>query len=260
MRFLKYLVACGVVYAAVPHAEAGPVTIDWNYLSADANDGETSLYASDTYMATPLTATESLMAEQNGVSNHTELEFTEFPNGQSFNFTELNHMRTGSESDYARTFVQIYFTANQNTTYDLSGNYAVTHTKAASKVYFDVYLKNSSTSAYLFQHNQRSLNTVNESFVLGQTAGDDGDEPVGSLTGALVSGQQYIFRVDAGTAALGTSDDGAAGTGKITLNIGDVPVGSTIPEPASITLWGLGTLGLGVMVRRRQRQQTELPT
>jgi len=32
----------------------------------------------------------------------------------------------------------------------------------------------------------------------------------------------------------------------------------TVPEPASMALWGLGSLGIGVIARRRNRKQTEL--
>lgn len=150
------------------------------------------------------------------------------------------------------------FTVDANTTYSLSGKFDVTDVTSPSpgSVHFVGYLVDLTTTTYLFLSEQFSRETANESYVLGGNGGDWGNSLAGSLTGNLIAGHNYKWHSLASIVAYTvTGDGGASAEGDITLKIGSGGT-TTVPEPSSLAMWGIGALGM--MFARRKRQKKKL--
>jgi len=100
---------------------------------------------------------------------------------------------------------------------------------------------------------QDSLNTVNESFVLGSAGGDHLNSNSGNFAGLLVAGHQYEWVYQFLTQSLTLEGDGGAtAAGFMNLKIGDGI--SPVLEPKSFAIWCSGALACLVIARRRKRR------
>jgi hypothetical protein len=138
----------------------------------------------------------------------------------------------------------VKFTANSdNLSYSLSGNYSYANASSdPNNVYanFGVFLLDQTANAVVFRNVQSALGTLAFDMTVGGTFQDVVGGPPeleGSLSGALINGHVYEFSYTADT-RYGTVDS----SGNVLLTI--TSEASAVPEPASLMLCGLGTIGL----------------
>lgn len=96
---------------------------------------------------------------------------------------------------------------------------------------------------HVFNSYQLSEVTTNESFILGGTGGDENNLLVGSLTGELIAGHQYLYAYNAILRSLPDTTQGATASGGHSLGF------TSIPEPSTALLLGVGLLGLAARSR-----------
>lgn len=179
---------------------------------------------------------------------------------------DMEHRRDGqlgfSFSPHARTNVELMFSVDRDTPYEMSGYYKVTDDDPASYGWVSMHVELSSFehgqgTKYDFVNDQHSEATHNERFELHTKGGDwssgiqwpGQDGPVGSTTGILRKGVIYELPVYFGIAlpngAVGSTPPGATAIGNFTFKIGE----ATVPEPS--TLFMLLPVAAVLMRRRR---------
>lgn len=250
---------CLLVLAAsvffIGSAEAAIVTINSNnvrtLVGESGGPGDLDIYSGTSI---PL----SHLLQSNGTDPN-EYAKVQINYSAALGVTTLNHAfdlsRQGALNDVSQTYDStLKFTADSNTFYDATGNMLVTDIDGTSgKVFFHTSLFNVTTNTLIFEFENQSESTLNESFTLGTNGGELYNFQFGSLTGSLVAGNQYSWETSAYIKATPDPDNGALATGYFKLVIGATAT-EPVPEPSSIViLTGLGlAFGAGNRWLRRR--------
>lgn len=250
-RILPALLALAVSCAATVVASAVTLTSNNVVVSVDSTAGA----GSSTFNGTSIPTSHLLDATVGAYYSRTRVDYT----GSGDNVTlmsTLNQKRSGDFLDISRGLNSaLYFTVAANSSYTLSGAYSAVDVTTAGSLSFASFLYDLTTSSYLFENAQGSKNTLNESFVLGGTGGDTLNFLVGSLTGSLIAGHNYVWYSDAITNAAPDADGGATTTGFFRLDIaGDAP--PAVPDGgATLALLGLSVAALAACRRPAARAE-----
>ncbi|HVT29266.1 MAG TPA: hypothetical protein VHE81_14715 [Lacipirellulaceae bacterium] len=228
MRSICLAIACSFVGLAAAPANAAIMmtTSEVSAFASDASGASASQnYISSTFPTPPgtmLNATDGASHSNNGIDWSAS-------GGQTILGLTVDHQRTGQLNSIAETDQNnVNFTALDNEPYELSGFYSATDAGAAGRLYLEVRLFDSTASTELFRNVQNSTATLNESFILGASGGDQGNISNGSPTGNLIAGHHYALFSEYLSQASPDADSGAVASGNLTLTIG-----VAVPEPAS---------------------------
>ena len=160
---------------------------------------------------------------------------------------EFDHRRGGTPSSLACSYIGPHLGYNSpfltfsvspdaDLFYSLDGFYAMT---GSSKIIMLVELWDLTTETVVFRNMQISHNTTNEAFRLGETDGDETNELIGSLTGALTAGHDYTLKYTIYIHLMGDDPDpGASAVGSVNLDITPCPP----PSPCVADLDGNGVV------------------
>ncbi|MEX2173151.1 MAG: PEP-CTERM sorting domain-containing protein [Pirellulaceae bacterium] len=253
------LVACFASWGACS-AHGALINVVSSYVAVEAyNYGAGTFYDSEVDIQTDLDRTNTIEAIAGASRSTTTLDWRGDDEFAVLNF-DMDHVRAPAYGSLAQTYENsLQFTATEITTYALSGLYRLT--SGDRRIYSDVYLFNHTMGLVLFEdynYSDTTANTANEQFVLG-TAGDGdlGNYTVGSLTGTLQAGHTYgLYFHNYIGAYPAVSTGTATADGFVRLEIGDVPTNQgVVPEPASLTIFGVGSLCFALAAYRRRKQQ-----
>ena len=171
-------------------------------------------------------------------------------------FVSFDHARSPDFFSQATSFGTIFFSSDENIGYDASGFYDAVDSEGRT-LRLLAKLTNVTTSGLVFNMDQQSNATANESFTLGDSGGDLVNTTVGSLSGVLLAGQNYRFDFTALLQASPTaSTSSATAAGSLTLNFTANP--PPIPEPGTALLTGLGLVVLTTKRRMGRLSATRL--
>lgn len=100
--------------------------------------------------------------------------------------------RAGSLDSRANVQPMIYFSVSVDTPYKITGSLSVNDPGATGRfVQLTATLTNLTTSEILFHSEQASFGVLDQTFTLGETAGNQINQISGSPTGVLLAGHQY---------------------------------------------------------------------
>ncbi len=161
-----------------------------------------------------------------------------------FNIT-FSHDRAAPYASFVQSYGHIFFSPATNVNYVLSGAYSSNATDTGTSTLMTAQIYDYSTSDNVFMNDQYSSTTSGESFVLGQTGGDNSNQLVGSLTGSLIAGHHYdLYFMDYINSTPYAGTTAAQATGYLNLTF--------VPEPSTAALLGVSFTGLAAAGRKRR--------
>lgn len=216
-----------VLLALVTPAARASFTIGSSTL--DVVSGDTTATSTNTLSAGPLPWTDS-----HSVSTIFGSAATQYNFGTSGLQTDLDfqfqHVRSGLQYAYDYSQGSLTFSLTNNGTYDLTGDYKLF---GADYVGMQVTLYDQTTSTMLFENQQASVDTPNESFTLGGVGGDLTPTLSGSPSGSLIGGHvyelTYLYMINSDLSD--ASFNAATADGYLHLVTKE-----EIPEPATLAL------------------------
>lgn len=210
-----------------------------NQTSEAGSQGTGPGLTSDTVTAASLPFSDSTLAVDGVDSSETTYDFS----NAGFLFS-VDHARDGDFSHWTSSNGGIYFSVDDAVDYVAAGSYSAVNPDPQN-IALLAGLFDLTTSTTVFLSEQQSSSELNESFVLGLMEGDLSNQLIGSLTGTLIAGHDYIFQYDVTSANINTLTGGAVtGLGNLSLTF--------VPEPSTAVLLGIG---LGGLARRRTRRR-----
>ena len=152
--------------------------------------------------------------------------------------------RAGLLDSRSNTQGNIFFSVSVNTPYALTGQIAAVDPGSVAKfVQLEVRLSDVNTTAELFHNLQESFGTVDQTFIVGGSGGNQTNQLSGSSSGTLLAGHRYQFFYGNSIYA-GNTGDPATFTSNYQL--------SFVPEPSSAVLAILAVVGLSFSVYLRK--------
>ncbi len=160
--------------------------------------------------------------------------------------------RSGVNGDWARGNSQIYFTVSTDTAYSVEGY--INQNGGSSEAYIEL-----GSHLYDFTVPQWLFTSSNYSFI---SPTEITTVTLGSQTGTLLAGHNYGWFTSEITDTNYYDDDGGEASGNITMTLGAgvTSSGSSVPEPASLAMWGLGAIGMAFARCRRNRRNSSIAT
>ncbi len=148
----------------------------------------------------------------------------------------INHARGDSQGSFGRSIGFIYFSSDADVSYSASGTYTATDPDGR-QVFQTSRLTDVASSTILYEADQRSEMTANESFTLGLTEGDHTAEFTGSLTGTLLAGREYEWVYDALIQAEpSAASSSATAVGDFQISFTPIPSVPALEGPALLAL------------------------
>lgn len=247
-RFVLTLVATAACFVLSVAAHAITITSNNVYASVNSSDGSADGHFYGTSIPT------SLLIDATAGEFYSRMQIDYFGSGNQVTLlTTFDQKRSG---DVYHAFADgndatMYFTADANTTYSLSGAYSSTGVSSAGQVYFSSNLYDQTAGSYNFYNYQSSVYTLNENFVLGGVDGDIYNGLSGSLTGSLIAGHSYEWIYEAVTTRnYDHTDGGATATGFLRLDIGGGATSSVPDGGGTLAMIGMALTGLAALRRK----------
>lgn len=152
----------------------------------------------------------------------------------------------GETNSISRCTSSAYFAIHEDLFYEIEGSFVVVDDEPR-RVDFRVYLHDITAGPVetLFDSNQVSLATVDESFTLGLGGGDSANSLQGSLTGTLLADHDYRFIVDTWLTVPSDPPRASVATGVVDVTL------TFVPEPRQATLCGVAVVVVASLRIRR---------
>ena len=236
--FSGLALAISVIFSA-SSSQAVVVTLDSGNTTSIASYAGVSQSAQDVVQPSSFPVSDTLNAVSGIDTSTTAVSLT----NTAFSI-DMTHSRDSAFNHWAKTEGFVYFSVDQDVDYEATGSYSVLDGGGSgANVQLYGVLQDLTAANDLFFSDQQSGGDPNESFTLGLSEGSVSNFTVGSLTGTLLAGHDYVFAFGATSANVGFAASGTvSGSGNITLTF--------IPEPSTALLLGLGLVGLS---KKRKR-------
>ena len=248
---LTAVLACALALGSP--ASADLVTGSWT-LTGEAIQGNPMDDDSGSLIGSAFPFTDALSLTAGRSTNLSSFSFSTGPASASFGGV-FDFTRDGSGSSSVASAGEITFTLASDATFDLTGGFDLTGFRGIDLFASLVDVTDPLNQVKLFENSQQSVNTLNESLVLGGTSGDSANLLSGAATGNLLGGHTYEFDFEytlfSTLAPDVAGDPSADGNGFFQLNIGDT-VSTAVPAPAAVLL---AVVGFGIVSLRRRRDR-----
>lgn len=243
----KSIALAAVLAACLPLAASASVVTLLDNQTKVASRTSPIGYRTDYFYGTDIPSSTQISISSPPGSSQDQIDYFQ-QNGQTVFSNVFSGTRDGSGGSLAGTQGEMIFSVSQDTTYLLSGWFAVHDNGVAGAVELrgELYDMDTSLPDYmLFWNEQSSKRTTDERLELGEQGGDEAGGGIlqGSLQGTLRAGHTYRYLFVANSGANIHDDDGASSEGQVILMIGS-PTG--LPEPGSLPLLLAAGLALGL--------------
>lgn len=146
--------------------------------------------------------------------------------------------------NYVHSAARLWFTSLVDLQYELSGF----HENSGGSSLFQVWLRDVTDPVSGPWVADTRIQTNGPGRFTTDGLESDGYYRQGTLTGTIVAGRVYEFYHWGATASSASDDAGATAFGEVQLRLTRV---NPVPEPASLMLFSLGTVGLAIGSRRK---------
>lgn len=225
-------------------AFASLIVSEWNMglLVRDSTD-DTALYIDD-LVSMPFSETRTVESA-GGTKSTAAYDFSLNNSEASFHF-DYQHYRTGSPDSQNIAYADVFFTVSEHSSFTFFGLF---EQEGTGRMDINVKLRDltlsGTTSGFIYQNNQRSLETANQSFEIGGLDGDDANILIGDMSDILLPGHDYLMQVSFDIVTPNPPDNGASAKGYLDFSvISTTRPPSSVSAPSNLLLTMLGLFGL----------------